>query len=54
MNNTKALTDVDISTSFDNIFVNDSGKVRQVSKKTLSEALKSAGGGVLLRRIMKI
>lgn len=33
MNNTKALTDVDISTSFDNIFVNDSGKVRQVSKK---------------------
>lgn len=45
MNNTKALTDVDISASVDNIFVNDSGKVRQVSKKTLFEALKSAGGG---------
>lgn len=45
MNNTKALTDVDISASVDNIFVNDSGKVRQVSKKTLSEVLKSAGGG---------
>lgn len=45
MNNTKALTDVDISASVDNIFVNDSGKVRQVSKKTLSEVLKSTGGG---------
>ena len=45
MNNTKALTDVGISASVDNIFVNDSGKVRQVSKETLSEALKSAGGG---------
>lgn len=43
--NTKALTDVDTSTSVDNIFVNDSGKVRQVSKETLSVALKSAGGG---------
>ena len=51
--NAKALTDVDTSTSVDNIFVNDSGKVRQVSKETLSVALKSAGG-VLLRRIMKI
>lgn len=42
MNNTKALTDVDISASVDNIFVNDSGKVRQVSKATLFEALESA------------
>lgn len=42
MNNTKALTDVDISASVDNIFVNDSGKVRQVSKATLFEYLESA------------
>lgn len=42
MNNTKALTDVDISASVDNIFVNDSGKVRQVSKATLFEDLESA------------
>lgn len=42
MNNTKALTDVDISASVDNIFVNDYGKVRQVSKATLFEYLESA------------
>lgn len=42
MNNTKALTDVDISASVDNIFVNDSGKVRQVSKATLFKTLESA------------
>lgn len=42
MNNTKALTDVDTSTSFDNIFVNNSGTVRQINKATLFEALESA------------
>ncbi len=42
MNNTKALTDVDISTSFDNIFANNSGTVRQINKATLFEALESA------------
>lgn len=42
MNNTKALTDVDISTSFDNIFANNSGTVRQINKTTLFEALESA------------
>lgn len=42
MNNTKALTDVDISESVDNIFVNDSGKVRQINKATLFKALESA------------
>lgn len=44
MNNTKALTDVDISTSFDNIFANNSGTVRQINKATLFEALESADG----------
>lgn len=42
MNNTKALTDVDISESVDNIFVNDSGKVRQINKATLFKTLESA------------
>lgn len=42
MNNTKALTDVDTSTSFDNIFVNNSDTVRQINKATLFEALESA------------
>lgn len=42
MNNTKALTDVGISTSFDNIFANNSGTVRQINKTTLFEALESA------------
>lgn len=39
---TKLLTDVDTSTSFDNIFVNNSGTVRQINKATLFEALESA------------
>ena len=42
MNNTKALTDVDISTSFDNIFANNSGTVRQINKASLFKGLESA------------
>lgn len=41
---TKALTDVEKTTSIDNIFVNDSGSVRQIDKENLAKILKSAGG----------